>query len=148
MAANITAQRKRIEREIDKLRKQQEALLAKEKKPVIAQIVANMREYNIPPEEIIQAYEKGAKRSRPAADGSQPKKPATKGRKGAVVPPKYRNPETGETWTGRGRSPRWLVEAESAGKVRADFEISQNPVQPESDTDEKEVSTAVQASAA
>jgi DNA-binding protein H-NS len=22
--------------------------------------------------------------------------------------PKYRNPETGETWSGRGRAPRWL----------------------------------------
>ncbi|MCA8306778.1 H-NS histone family protein [Burkholderia seminalis] len=24
------------------------------------------------------------------------------------VPPKYRNPETGETWTGRGRAPVWI----------------------------------------
>jgi DNA-binding protein H-NS len=22
--------------------------------------------------------------------------------------PKYRNPETGETWSGRGRAPRWI----------------------------------------
>ncbi len=26
----------------------------------------------------------------------------------AVVAAKYRNPETGETWSGRGRSPKWL----------------------------------------
>jgi len=31
---------------------------------------------------------------------------------------KYRNPETGETWTGRGRAPRWLE-----GKNREDFAI-------------------------
>lgn len=24
------------------------------------------------------------------------------------VAPKYRNPETGETWTGRGKPPRWI----------------------------------------
>jgi DNA-binding protein H-NS len=26
----------------------------------------------------------------------------------ATVPPKFKNPETNETWTGRGRAPRWL----------------------------------------
>ncbi len=31
---------------------------------------------------------------------------------------KYRNPETGETWSGRGRTPRWLD-----GKSREDFAI-------------------------
>ncbi|WP_454875514.1 H-NS histone family protein [Paraburkholderia xenovorans] len=33
-----------------------------------------------------------------------------KRRKDARVPvaPKYRHPETGETWSGRGRAPRWL----------------------------------------
>jgi len=27
---------------------------------------------------------------------------------GVPVAPKYRNPETGETWSGRGRAPRWI----------------------------------------
>ena len=31
---------------------------------------------------------------------------------------KYRNPETGDTWSGRGREPRWLK-----GKNRADFAV-------------------------
>ncbi len=31
---------------------------------------------------------------------------------------KYRNPESGETWSGRGRTPRWLD-----GKNREDFAI-------------------------
>lgn len=26
----------------------------------------------------------------------------------AVVPPKYRNVDTGETWSGRGRKPKWF----------------------------------------
>lgn len=34
------------------------------------------------------------------------------------VPAKYKNPETGETWTGRGRAPLWL-----AGKSKEDFLI-------------------------
>lgn len=33
-------------------------------------------------------------------------------RKGGKVAPKYRNPKNpSETWTGRGRRPRWMVEA-------------------------------------
>jgi DNA-binding protein H-NS len=38
---------------------------------------------------------------------------------GAKVAPKYRNPATGTTWTGRGKPPRWLD-----GKNRADFLIA------------------------
>ncbi|MCM3583717.1 H-NS histone family protein [Ralstonia pickettii] len=32
-----------------------------------------------------------------------------KSTKGNVVPPKYRDPKTGTTWSGRGRMPAWLV---------------------------------------
>jgi DNA-binding protein H-NS len=27
---------------------------------------------------------------------------------GSKVAPKYRNPATGQTWTGRGKSPKWI----------------------------------------
>lgn len=39
------------------------------------------------------------------------------------VEPKYRNPSTGETWTGRGLKPRWLSEALAAGKSIEEFLI-------------------------
>jgi len=29
-------------------------------------------------------------------------------RKGSTVAPKYRNTATGETWTGRGKAPKWI----------------------------------------
>ncbi|WP_134681003.1 H-NS family nucleoid-associated regulatory protein [Paracoccus ravus] len=42
----------------------------------------------------------------------------------AKVAPKYVNPEDPEaTWTGRGRKPRWVVDALDAGKSLADLEI-------------------------
>lgn len=41
----------------------------------------------------------------------------------SVVAPKYRNPESGETWSGRGRAPRWLTSAEKAGRNRDDFRV-------------------------
>jgi DNA-binding transcriptional LysR family regulator len=36
---------------------------------------------------------------------------------------KYRNPETGESWSGRGLRPRWLVVAQEAGRALDDFLI-------------------------
>lgn len=36
----------------------------------------------------------------------------------AAVAPKFRDPDTGSTWSGRGKPPRWI-----AGKDRSKFEI-------------------------
>ncbi|MCC8625519.1 H-NS family nucleoid-associated regulatory protein [Xanthomonas vesicatoria] len=59
---------------------------------------------------------------RPAAAG----KPGPRaGRKLGKVPPKYRNPSNPqETWTGRGKQPRWLAELTAAGKKVEDFLIN------------------------
>lgn len=42
-----------------------------------------------------------------------------RGRIGGAAAAKFRNPETGETWSGRGREPAWIK-----GKNRDDFLIS------------------------
>jgi DNA-binding protein H-NS len=44
-------------------------------------------------------------------------------RKYPMVVPKYRNPLTSETWSGRGKQPRWLVAAIKTGRKIEDFEI-------------------------
>lgn len=49
--------------------------------------------------------------------------PGTLKRRTRKVPPKYRNPETGETWSGRGNAPRWLVAAVEQGKTQESFRI-------------------------
>lgn len=43
--------------------------------------------------------------------------------KKSKVAPKYRDPASGDTWSGRGRLPRWLADAEAAGKSRDQFLI-------------------------
>jgi DNA-binding protein H-NS len=53
--------------------------------------------------------------------------PAGKERKsrkdaGGNLPVKYRGPN-GETWSGRGRLPKWLHVAEAEGRNREDFKI-------------------------
>lgn len=39
------------------------------------------------------------------------------------LPVKYRNPETGESWSGRGLRPRWVVLAMDEGKALEDFAV-------------------------
>ncbi|WP_184421806.1 H-NS family nucleoid-associated regulatory protein [Rhodoblastus sphagnicola] len=45
-------------------------------------------------------------------------------RKYPKVLPRYRNPESAETWSGRGKRPRWLVAAMKAGRDMQEFLIS------------------------
>jgi len=46
-------------------------------------------------------------------------------RKYPRVLPKYRNPQTSETWSGRGKLPRWLVAAMKSGRKIEEFRISE-----------------------
>jgi DNA-binding protein H-NS len=48
-----------------------------------------------------------------------PKRPAAAGK----VPAKYRDPATGNTWSGRGLQPTWLKNALASGKSLADFAV-------------------------
>lgn len=84
-----------------------EARIAEARKAEIAAALSRIRElateFNLGSDEIMQALG----HSRAAA--SRTRKP---------VAPKYRNPETGATWSGRGREPAWL-----AGKNREDFAL-------------------------
>ncbi len=56
----------------------------------------------------------------PSRTPAKPSKPQ-KGAPAAPLPAKYRNPETGQTWSGRGRMPKWLALAEEAGRSRDGF---------------------------
>lgn len=53
-------------------------------------------------------------------------KPASAGRasrKGAKVPAKYRDPATGDSWSGRGLQPKWLKAALASGRKLSDFAL-------------------------
>jgi DNA-binding protein H-NS len=82
--------------EIAQLRTQREALdrqLAEAKEQetqhVLGEIVQKMREYGITPDELM-----GRKPSAQPAESS----------------PKYRDPVSGSTWSGRGRAPAWIAD--------------------------------------
>jgi DNA-binding protein H-NS len=55
-----------------------------------------------------------------------PKSIAKAGRKGkplGKVAPKYRDSATGDTWSGRGLKPKWLVAALAAGRTLDEFKL-------------------------
>ncbi len=60
--------------------------------------------------------------------GASARKPAQKRRSdaGRKVPPKYRHPsDPSKLWTGRGRSPKWVLEAIDSGLSMEDLKINQ-----------------------
>ena len=108
----------RLEKEMAKIQKKIQSLQAKQRKPKIAAIVRSMREYDITPEEIAAAFSR-----KPAGrTATAPRKTAAAGKR--VIAPKYRHPETQATWTGRGKAPRWITDAEAAGTPRDSFLIA------------------------
>ncbi|MBG1252624.1 H-NS family nucleoid-associated regulatory protein [Burkholderia pseudomallei] len=87
MAENYKA----LKAQLEALQERTEAARAAELEAVVAQIRELVAEYGITEDQIF-----GRKRAKTAA------KPA------AVAEPKYQNPKTGETWSGRGRAPQWI----------------------------------------
>ena len=107
----------KIEKEIAKLQRQAQTLQLKQRTPVISSIIRSMREYDITPEEITNAFnKKSIKSAAPKSTLATPQKNR--------VPAKFRHPETGETWTGRGKTPRWISAAEAQGQNRSSFLIT------------------------
>ena len=93
---------------IDTLKAQAEEERKKEIADVVANIKQKMAQYDLSP-------------SDRGCSGAKAGKSSSKG-KGSVAP-KYRDPATGKTWTGRGRAPKWISEAESRGVKRDTFLI-------------------------
>ena len=56
-------------------------------------------------------------------DGSTRRATAVKPGKTSTVAPKYRDPASGHTWSGRGLKPRWMTAAIAQGKKPEDFAI-------------------------
>lgn len=115
---NYAALQLKIEKEITRLQKQAKALQAKQRNPIIASIIQSMREYDISPAELAAALAKKPAAARRKAENNADPKPKR------TVPPKYRHPESKETWTGRGKAPRWIANAVAQGKTRDDFLIN------------------------
>ncbi|WP_116141674.1 H-NS family nucleoid-associated regulatory protein [Trinickia diaoshuihuensis] len=90
---------RQLTEQLAKVQAQMETARQKELSATIDQIKEQIAEYGITAEEL----------------GFSSKRTAS--RKTGALPPKYRDPKTGATWSGRGRAPAWL------GKRREKFLI-------------------------
>lgn len=118
---NYAVMQAKIEKEINRLRKQSEILQVKNRKPVIQSIVKSMKDYGISITELSAVLNKSSTTKERTVGVAKPKK--TSQARGPVAI-KYRHPETNATWTGRGKPPRWVSDAEAVGTPRSQFLIS------------------------
>lgn len=89
----LVKQREALEQQIQQARQQELA-------GAVSQVRALVAEFGLTAQDVFPAG-----RARSASSGSK-------------VAPKYRDPATGQTWTGRGKAPRWIQD-----KDRAQFAI-------------------------
>lgn len=125
---------KTIQTQIARLEKQAEALKLNAK-PGLLQVVKLMRKHGLRPADIDMALAPPSSAGKAQGAGKAPaagKRSKTSGTRssaggkaaaGRKVAPKYRDPVSGATWTGRGRSPKWVTEALAQGKSKESFAI-------------------------
>jgi len=92
---------KELKAQAEALLQQAETARRAEIAAVVAEIQAKMKEYGI----TLADLKGGAKK--------------TKSR--VAVAAKYRNPASGESWSGRGRAPRWLADELAKGRAKDEF---------------------------
>jgi len=114
-----------LKSQAEDLMRQAESARKAETGAAIAEIKEKMATYGITLEDL--GGRAGARRGRKpkvakAAKSAKPAKAkATPAKARKPVAAKYRNAETNETWSGRGKPPKWLKALEAAGRKREEF---------------------------
>lgn len=94
-----------IKKEISRLQRDANNLKQKTRSKVVSDILRTMKENDLNPEDIAQAFHY---------------KPV---RTTAASKIRYQHPD-GHTWTGRGRIPAWIKQIDSEGRSREDFAVN------------------------
>ena len=116
VASQLAALRK--QREL--LIKKEQALLSKSHDKVLSKIVQLAKDAGLTADDIAKALGAG----KPAKAAKAPRASKKGALAGKKVAPKYRNPANPEqTWTGRGKRPRWLADALASGAELDSFLI-------------------------
>jgi DNA-binding protein H-NS len=111
-----------IKRQIAKLQEEAQALREREIQDVVGRIREAIAHYGLTPEELFgtASGRKGTEKTKVAGNAAKPK--GTSKAKGRKVAIKFEDGD-GNTWTGRGNKPRWLVAALAEGKSLDDFKV-------------------------
>lgn len=111
-----------IQIQIEKLQKQASQIKAKEFHKTIAEIRGKMSAFGITVKDL-QLVSGAKSQSKVKTSAlSKPAKLAGRRATGVTVAAKYKGPE-GQSWTGRGLTPRWLKILLDAGQSKEDFLI-------------------------
>lgn len=115
---------KQIQAEISKLEREADVARRREIAGVVAEIKMKMKQFGIVASDLQGAStKKGAK-----AQAEKIRKPRKTGGssklKGRKVEAKYRHPDSGQTWTGRGRQPTWVSDFLNTGRTLDQLKIS------------------------
>lgn len=122
--AQLTEQMHRIQRQI-------EAAKAKEVAGVVSRIQEAIAHYGLTPADLFppggrRQLSKATKspKTQTARKTSRPSAQEAKSKTaGMKLPPKFSD-GAGNSWSGRGSTPRWLAEAIASGKTKEDFAVS------------------------
>jgi DNA-binding protein H-NS len=99
-----------LEGQIQKLQRRADALRERKSAEVIANIRTMMQEYGLTMADLDNRGANGKKRGRPLGSKNGAKG-AGKPLHQAKLPPKYRDPASGLTWSGHARPPAWIKDA-------------------------------------
>jgi DNA-binding protein H-NS len=116
-----------IQSQIEKLQKQAADIRSREFTSTVQDILAKMQAFGITIKDLSAGLKKAPKtRGRPAGKvkvkAAGTRRAAKKAAGTSTVAPKYKGPN-GETWTGRGLTPRWMASLVAEGKSKEDFAI-------------------------
>lgn len=113
-----------IQSQIEKLQKQATEIKTREFSLTVQDILAKMQAFGITLKDLQVGKGRATKgKGKVARVGkSAPAKAKKKEKPASVVAAKFRGPN-GETWSGRGLTPRWLAALLAQGKTKDDFAV-------------------------
>ena len=112
-----------LQSQIEKLQKQADEIKSKEFNSTVQEILAKMQAFGITVKDLqtgkLTKAGKAGRRAKAGVEGaSKPPKRTT-----VAVSPKFRGPN-GETWSGRGLTPKWLAALIAQGQSKESFAIN------------------------
>lgn len=110
-----------IQSQIEKLQKQAREIKSREFDKTVREILVMMEAFGITVKDLSSGKSRGAKVKTKKTTAARA--PGTPGKKnGSAVAAKYRGPQ-GESWSGRGLTPRWLAALMAQGKTKEEFAV-------------------------
>jgi DNA-binding protein H-NS len=117
MTRASNTQIQKLEKQLAALKKKEASKQVNAQKRAMDRILKIAKDAGMSPADLVAALGGAKGKSARTVKAANSKKSS---RAGVKVAPKYRDPSNpSQTWTGRGKSPAWVLELKSAGKLDA-----------------------------